>query len=118
MKFNFDMYEAAPRLHAIQQKKIKKFEADNSFKEKYGEKNVPNMFDVDELIKLDTTKTIFLVDGNNIFPTNKHFRRYFQSYLLSEKVQAQLRLQWLLSHALEPQGSILFFDEKYDEETF
>jgi hypothetical protein len=61
---------------------------------------MPVLFDVDELINLDLTKTVFLVDGNNIFPTNKHFRRYFQSFLLSEKIEAQLRLQWLLSHAL------------------
>jgi hypothetical protein len=32
LKFNFDMYEAAPRLSVIQQKKIRKFEADNEYK--------------------------------------------------------------------------------------
>jgi hypothetical protein len=54
-------------------------------------------------------KILFLIDGNNILPTNKHFRRYFQSKNPIEKVYAQIRTRWYISHCLSS-SAILFFD--------
>jgi len=62
------------------------------------------------LINLDKSKAIFLIDGNNILPTNKHFRKFFKSNLIMEKIEAQVRLKCLIGHSFEKEEAILFFD--------
>jgi hypothetical protein len=74
------------------------------------------MLDRHELLALDRSKIIFLVDGNNIFPTSKHFKHYFISKSTEDKIEAQIRLRWFISMALGSEEVILFFDEKFDEE--
>ena len=60
---------------------------------------------------------LYLIDGNNVIPTSRNLRLYFQSYNKLLKIQSQIRLRWLISHAFHHQHALLFFDEKYDEES-
>lgn len=55
-------------------------------------------------------KILYLVDGNNILPTHKHLRKYFQSKQTIEKVFAQIRTRWYISHCFQKEEVILFFD--------
>lgn len=70
-----------------------------------------------ELLEMDLDKNLFLIDGNNIFPTSKHFKKYFLSYNVEQKIEAQIRLRWLVSMALKGDQVVLFFDEKYDDDS-
>ena len=69
-----------------------------------------------DLLKHNVDDMFILIDGNNIFPTSKHFRKYFMSYNLEEKIQAQIRLRWFVSIALNCNNVVLFFDEKFPED--
>ena len=39
-----------------------------------------------DLLKQNVDDMFILIDGNNIFPTSKYFRKYFMSYNLEEKI--------------------------------
>ena len=110
VKYKFNLTYATPKIVRIQEKKIKKYESDLKFQSKYGNVQVPPLLDHDNLINFDQSKVLYLIDGNNILPTQKDFRKYFQSNSENERVQAKLRCQWLISYALDIQGCYLFFD--------
>lgn len=63
-----------------------------------------------DLIEKDQNEVMYLVDGNNIMPSIKHFRCYFQSRDRRDKVECQVRLRYLISLALKNQNVVLFFD--------
>lgn len=70
------------------------------------------------LMEVDNKNTLFLVDGNNVFNTHKVFREYFRSQDRFDKIQAQIRLRWLISHSFDAENVILFFDQLYKEEEY
>jgi hypothetical protein len=67
------------------------------------------------LMQADSRPLLFLVDGNNILPTNKHLRRYFQSKRPLDRVVAQLRARWYISHCFSSAQVVLFFDERFQD---
>jgi hypothetical protein len=55
------------------------------------------------------------VDGNNIMPKQKKFRRFFESQEEHLRVEGQIRLVWLFAEAVT---SEIFFDRRYDEQFY
>ena len=84
----------------IQERNKNKFMADKTFEEEYGDVEKEPMLSHHELIAMKQTNFLYLVDGNNIMPTNKHFRKYFQNMSQEYKIEAQIRCRWLISLAL------------------
>lgn len=39
-----------------------------------------------DLLEMDQENIYFLIDGNNILPTSKHFKHYFKSFTPIEKI--------------------------------
>jgi hypothetical protein len=117
VRFNFNLSEAIPKIQKIQQHKINKYEADEQFNKNYPEGEQTPLLEVNDLIILSASNSnvVILIDGNNILPTNKHFRKYFQSKTKMEKVIAQVRCQWYFSHCFRKEEVILFFDEKFED---
>lgn len=69
-----------------------------------------------ELLKLyesEENSHNIVVDGNNVLPSHKILRRYFQSYSYEHKVEGQIRLRWLLS---EVENCSLFYDQLFVSE--
>ena len=112
---DLDFKSALAPVGIVQQKKLKRKEADRRFREQYGEASVP--LKKNGLIEQDLNECLFLVDGNNIMPSHKHLRKYFKGSM-RDKVEGQIRLQWYLSNCLPSQNVVLFFDEQYPIEEF
>ena len=56
-----------------------------------------------------------MVDGNNILPTQKIFRQYYNSFEDREKAEGQIRLCWLVA---ETGKGELFFDNRFSDEIY
>ena len=67
---------AWPNVEHVQNKRIQRHIADQKFREMYGEEAVP--LRKKELMELDLNEWIFLMDGNNLLPTEKHLRYFFK----------------------------------------
>jgi hypothetical protein len=93
-KFNFEMI--VKKLNQAKNPIIKKRNKEAELYKRFPNPQPIQFLELPELQSLDLKKTIFLIDGNNVLVTNGKFRKYFESKDDLHKVEAQIRLHWIV----------------------
>lgn len=75
----FDFDDTKKKLSAKMQVQNKKKMHNDRFYENFPNPIPINFLEGPDLLELDLKNTLFLIDGNNIMPKQKHFRDYFES---------------------------------------
>ena len=75
---------------------MKKRQKQAEFQSKYPDPKPIEFLILNDLLDLDSKKTIFLIDGNNVLVTNGKLRKYFQNQDPWQKAESQIRLNWIV----------------------
>lgn len=115
IKNGFNIRQINGRLDKKLFLKNKRHHKDAEFYRKYPNPIPIKFLESEDLLDLDLSQTVFLVDGNNMMQKNKIFRKFFDSPHEKDKSEGQVRLQWLLGETL---NSELFLDNCYGNEAY